>query len=63
MELQDCIIKIYVSGKITGDPNHRARFELASLYLQLRGYQAVNPIKFCFDASAISWRDLYATML
>ena len=38
-------MKLFISGKITGDPNYREKFEDAERLLIARGYEAVNPAK------------------
>ena len=35
--------KIYISGKITDNPNYKAEFEAAELALKIAGFQPVNP--------------------
>ena len=35
--------KIYISGKITDNPNYKADFEAAELALKIAGFQPVNP--------------------
>lgn len=35
--------KVFISGKITGDPNYREKFEKAEVYLKKHGYIVMNP--------------------
>lgn len=35
--------KIYLAGKITGDPNYKAKFEAAAEEYQKKGYIVLNP--------------------
>jgi hypothetical protein len=53
--MKNKVLKIYVSGKITGEPNHKEKFELASFFLLLRGFEPVNPVEFCSDLSDRNW--------
>ena len=53
--------KIYISGKITGDTNHRAKFfEEANRLLSL-GYEPVNPAALVL--TDVSWEDAMKTVL
>lgn len=36
-------MKIYISGKITGDSNYKQKFKNAELFLRLAGFEVVNP--------------------
>lgn len=36
-------MKVYISGKITGYPEAKKRFEDAEIQLQLQGHQTINP--------------------
>ena len=36
-------MKIYIAGKITGDPDYRAKFKSAQLYLEALGHSVLNP--------------------
>lgn len=35
--------KIYIAGKITGDPDYKAKFNLAVLSLEAQGHTTINP--------------------
>lgn len=35
--------KVYIAGKITGDPNYRAKFDKAEKGLKAHGYLVMNP--------------------
>lgn len=37
-------MKIYIAGKITGNPNHREQFAAAEERLSKLGYTVVNPV-------------------
>ena len=37
------IKKIYISGKITGDPNYREKFAKAEEEVKAKGYMVMNP--------------------
>lgn len=41
------MMRVYISGKITGEPLAavREKFEKAEVYLLAKGYQPVNPLK------------------
>ena len=36
-------VKIYIAGKITGDPNYKAKFEAAAEEYKKKGYLVLNP--------------------
>ena len=36
-------MKIYIAGKITGDPNYHTKFCKAKLFLMEQGYTVLNP--------------------
>ena len=36
-------MKVYISGKITGDPNYKAKFKSAAEFLEARGHTVLNP--------------------
>ncbi|MDR1897106.1 MAG: DUF4406 domain-containing protein [Prevotellaceae bacterium] len=40
-------MKLYISGKITGDKNYRKKFAAAEKHLINAGYEVVNPAKLC----------------
>lgn len=40
-------MKIYISGKITGNPKYKKQFALAERELKARGYETVNPARLC----------------
>ena len=48
--------KIYISGKITGNPNYKADFEAAELALKIAGFQPVNPAEEHLPDGA-TWAD------
>ena len=48
--------KIYISGKITDNPNYKADFEAAELALKIAGFQPVNPAKEHLPDGA-AWAD------
>ena len=35
--------KIFISGKVTGDPNYKEKFDLVEIYLKSLGYRVMNP--------------------
>lgn len=35
--------KIFISGKITGDPNYKAKFAAAEAFYKKKGYTVLNP--------------------
>lgn len=45
-------MRIYIAGKISGQPYGyvRRKFEIAEAGLRARGYQVVNPTKICAEA-------------
>ena len=48
--------KIYISGKITNNPNYKAEFEAAELALKIAGFQPVNPAEEHLPDGA-TWAD------
>ena len=38
-------MRIYIGGKITGNPDYRREFRSAARWLRLRGHQVVNPVE------------------
>lgn len=40
-------MKIYISGKITGNPKYKKQFAEAEFELKARGYETVNPARLC----------------
>ena len=48
--------KIYISGKITGNPNYKAEFEAAELALKIAGFYPVNPAEEYLPDGA-TWAD------
>lgn len=36
-------MKIYIAGKITGDPNYKEKFDIAATSLELQGHIVLNP--------------------
>lgn len=38
-------MRIYIGGKITGNPDYRRAFRSAARWLRLRGHQVVNPVE------------------
>jgi len=36
-------LRLYLSGKITGDPNYKAKFAAAAAYYEEHGYTVLNP--------------------
>lgn len=48
-------MKIYIAGKITGDPNYREKFEKVASSLRGHGFSVMNPAclsedkEFCWD--------------
>lgn len=43
------MIKIYISGPMTGHINYEQRFEMAEFYLRKKGYAVYNPAWNKFD--------------
>lgn len=39
---------VYVSGKITGDPDYVKKFADAELTLRAKGYDVINPCDLCY---------------
>jgi hypothetical protein len=59
--------KVYVSGKITGDPDYFNKFMRAAHELRMKGYEVVNPVEVNFGREADGWnaclrRDIAAMM-
>ena len=36
-------MKIYIAGKITGEPNYKEKFDIAATSLELQGHIVLNP--------------------
>ena len=53
--------KIYISGKITGDTNYRAKFFKEANRLLSLGYEPVNPAALVL--TDVSWEDAMKTVL
>ena len=53
--------KIYISGKITGDANYRAKFTEEANRLLSFGYEPVNPAALVL--TEVSWEDAMKTVL
>jgi hypothetical protein len=49
-------LKIYISGKITGDPNYAVKFKNAEDLLTKAGYIVVNPCRVV-PANCASWTE------
>ncbi len=47
--------KVYIAGKITGDPNYRAKFEHAQYIIEWLGYRVFNPTSIKIENG--SWED------
>ena len=37
-------MKVYIAGKITGDPNYREKFQKAQDVLEAKGFTVLNPL-------------------
>ena len=37
------MLRVYIAGKITGDPDYRAKFRRAEAWVEARGHIALNP--------------------
>lgn len=50
-------MKIYISGAITNDPEHREKFERAADAIKALGHEAVNPVDLqkVLDPATTSW--------
>ena len=49
-------MRIYISGAITGNPNHRADFNAAENMLLRHGYETINPSKLYLVAPGLTWK-------
>ena len=54
-------MKVYISGKITDNPNYKADFEAAELALKIAGFQPVNPAEEHMPDGA-TWADYEGTL-
>lgn len=52
-------MKIYIAGKITGDPNYREKFEKVASSLREHGFSVMNPACLS-DDKEFSWDDYMA---
>ena len=52
-------IKVYISGKITGDDNYIKKFERAENMLADRGYMVINPARINKELPADTHYDAY----
>lgn len=50
--------KVYISGKITGDTQYKAKFKTAAEYLNAEGYEVINPAETVLPNSKLAtWED------
>ena len=49
-------MKIYIAGKITGDPNYKAKFQRAEEKLRVMGHSVMNPAWICASPE-FDWED------
>lgn len=61
------MIRLYVSGRITGDPNWRSRFDAAAASLRAAGYEVISPSDRAPETDDAPWeyhmrRDIKALM-
>ena len=49
-------MRIYISGPITNNPNHRTDFNAAENMLRRRGYETINPSKLYLVAPGLTWK-------
>lgn len=49
-------MKIYIAGKITGDPNYKAKFQKAEEKLRAMGHSVMNPAWICASPE-FDWKD------
>jgi len=54
---------IYVSGKISGDDDYRAKFHAAALRLSAAGYRVLNPASITESAWKAAMREALTLML
>jgi hypothetical protein len=36
-------MRLYIAGKVTGDPDYKAKFDRADMWLKVAGYDVENP--------------------
>lgn len=48
--------KIYISGKITGDPQYKEKFDYVAAVIEAAGYAPVNPTEVHLEDAA-TWGD------
>lgn len=53
--------RIYISGKITGEPNYIEKFEIAQKYLESLGYVVFNPVELVQFNPGKNWIDYMLT--
>lgn len=46
--------RVYLSGKITGDPDYAFKFKCAELYVKSLGYKVISPVGR-FDKPGMPW--------
>jgi hypothetical protein len=66
MEATETKSKDYISGKITGLPEHeyKANFEAAEMHLRAQGRETINPVTLCAELPTDStWDDYMALCL
>lgn len=60
-------MRIYISGKITGDPNYKEKFEKAEKYIESLGHIPINPAKLSEvmpkDAEYIEYMEICAKLI
>ena len=56
-------MKIYIAGKITGDPNYKEKFAAAQNALESQGYTVLNPAAFPAGLRAADYMRLSFAMI
>ena len=56
-------MKIYIAGKITGDPNYKEKFKRAEDYLVTYGHTVLNPSVLPYDLSASDYTRICIAMM
>lgn len=51
------MLKVYLSGVITGDNNYKSKFKRAEDYLKERGLEVINPAELNEGVEGYEWQD------
>lgn len=50
-------MRVYISGKITDNPDYEEDFERAEIYLKEKGYETINPVKIAGRCELLDYKE------